>query len=182
MPVFNRPLSVWKPRVLWTDQIFPQNNSHVSEQAEGKGCIYNTAFLMQRKHTTRASFSSTNILQRHERTPRRRQEAEDSLVCDEVLLIHSNDEWMDCDLFFNWNLLLTQPVSTHSYLNFPQGKNTTQLITFIPYNFTCKINMWVQITFCKSADKKNSSSSFGVIMFASQLKATNIRLNIIFTL
>lgn len=47
-------------------------------------------------------------------TARRRQEAEDGLVCDEVLLIHSNDEWMDCDLFFHWNLLLTQPVSIHS--------------------------------------------------------------------
>lgn len=41
----------------------------------------------------------------------------DILVCDEGLLIHSNDEWMACDLLFNWNLLLTQPVSIATSLN-----------------------------------------------------------------
>lgn len=45
-----------------------------------------------RKPKIRATFSSTNILQHHALTARRRQEAEDSLVCDEVLLIHSNDK------------------------------------------------------------------------------------------
>lgn len=54
------------------------------------------------------------------------REAEDILVCDEVLLIHSNDEWMAYDLFCNWNLLLTQPVSMHSYPNFSHGKKQNE--------------------------------------------------------
>lgn len=61
--------------------------------------------------------SRQQILQRHELTARKRQEAEDISVCDEGLLIHSNDEWMACDLLLNWNLLPTQPVSIATSLN-----------------------------------------------------------------
>ena len=80
-------------------------------------------------------FSSKNILQRHVLAARRRQEAEDSLVCDKVLLIHSNDEWMDRVI---WSLTeiclwLSQCLSTVS-LTFLKERKAFQF-----QFWTCKI-------------------------------------------
>lgn len=48
--------------------------------------------LLHAENTQHELISHQQILQGHELMARRRQEAEDIFVCDEGLLIHSNDE------------------------------------------------------------------------------------------